>query len=332
MTRTDCPYGFRMVGPVRGTRRLVNAAAAFAAHAACDPRAEPDRECYLSAFHYGDAFREHLSAHGTTKGYGGLCWAPWLWLDIDRAGDLDLALTDTRRLLGFVLGRYPKLDDDTVLVFFSGAKGCHLGLPLTHNPAPSPDFHRTARRLAEGLAAGAGVTIDTAIYDRVRCFRAPNSRHPKTGLHKRQLSLDEVLHLTAARISEMARGPAPFDVPTVGELIAELETDWQEAAALIGREVEGRVGRPHPVRLQRATTDFLRDGAEVGERRPRLFRAAADMAELAAAHGVDALIESLLTEPALDCGVCPADVRRQIGCGIAHARRQHAAGAEGGAP
>ena len=29
----------------------------------------------------------------------------------------------------------------------------------------------------------AAVTIDAGIYDRVRAFRAPNSRHPKTGLH-----------------------------------------------------------------------------------------------------------------------------------------------------
>ena len=38
------PYGFRVVGHRAGTRRLIDHAAAFRAHAECDPRAEPDRE------------------------------------------------------------------------------------------------------------------------------------------------------------------------------------------------------------------------------------------------------------------------------------------------
>ena len=43
------------------------------------------------------------------------------------------------------------------VLLFSGGKGYHVGVPLPHNPDPSPAFHRVARRLAEGLAAGAGV-------------------------------------------------------------------------------------------------------------------------------------------------------------------------------
>ncbi|MDB5311281.1 MAG: hypothetical protein JWO38_5483, partial [Gemmataceae bacterium] len=217
------------------------------------------------------------------------------------------------------------LDDDDVLTFFSGGKGFHVGVPLPHNPDPSPVFHQTARRLAEGLAAGAGVRIDTGVYDRVRCFRAPNSRHPKTGLHKRRLVYDELMKLPVGRIAELAREPVPFEVPPVGELVTELEVDWGEAAAEAQkRSAQG--GRPHPGRLQRATVEFLHDGAEEGERHPRLFRAAADMAEIAAAHGLDTLIHALLTEPALDTGLAPAEVERQIRCGIEYARSQRSQG------
>ncbi len=53
--------------------------------------------------------------------------------------------------------------------------------PRLWSPAPSADFHRTARRFAEQLAELAAVTIDAGVYDKVRAFRAPNSRHPKTG-------------------------------------------------------------------------------------------------------------------------------------------------------
>jgi hypothetical protein len=41
--------GFRVVGHRTATRRAVQHSAAFAGYAQCDPRAELDREAYLSA-------------------------------------------------------------------------------------------------------------------------------------------------------------------------------------------------------------------------------------------------------------------------------------------
>ena len=78
---------------------------------------------------------------------------------------------------------------------------------------PAADFHRIARQFAEQLAAAAGVAIDSSVYDRVRAFRAPNSRHPKTGLHKRRLEFDELLYVTTAAILERAAEPEPFELP-----------------------------------------------------------------------------------------------------------------------
>jgi hypothetical protein len=234
MTRPDCPYAFRVVGPVSEPRRPVDAAAAFTTHAACDPRADTGREAYLSAFRFGEDFCSHLERFGTPKGHAGPCWSPWSWLDIDRP-DPDAALADARKLTGFALERFRGLDGD-LLAFFSGRKGYHLGVPLPHGPDPAPAFHLTCRRLAEGLAAGAGVRIDTGFYDRVRCLRAPSSRHPRTGLHKRRLTAAELMNLSAARIAE----PAPFDVPMVGVPDAEIEADWQDAAAAVEHDQAAR--------------------------------------------------------------------------------------------
>ena len=57
MTTSDFRYGFRIVGKTCEPRRLVDAGAAFAAYAACDPRAECEREAYLSAFRFAADFR-----------------------------------------------------------------------------------------------------------------------------------------------------------------------------------------------------------------------------------------------------------------------------------
>jgi hypothetical protein len=69
------PYGFRIVGATSQRRRLVNAAAALEGYATCDPRAEVESEAYLSAFTYGDDFRQLLETTDSTKGFRG-CVAP----------------------------------------------------------------------------------------------------------------------------------------------------------------------------------------------------------------------------------------------------------------
>jgi len=311
--------GFRVLGSATSRRRLVDFDAAFAAYAECDDKAEVGREAYLSAFIYGDPFRRYLAETGSTRGYDGPCAAPWLWFDLD-GEDLDATLGDARRLAVGVLHRYCTLDDDALLLFFSGSKGAHVGLPVTWEPAPSVTFHRTARRFAEALAAAAGVSIDIGVYDKVRLFRAPNSRHPKTGLHKRRLTLDELLHLNAARVRQLATMPESFALPVVTAADPQAAADWQAALQAVEREAEVRTQRRATVadgapQLNRATLDFIRDGADQGDRHRLLFSAAANLAEFGCPP---ALAHALLTEAALDSGLTPSDVRRQIECGLNH--------------
>jgi hypothetical protein len=318
------PSGLRVVGHRAGVRRLVNHAAAFRAYAECDPRAELDRESYLSAFYFPSALREYFEREGTEKGYSGPCGADWLWWDIDRPDDLPAALSDARRLCGAVLDRYRDFDDDHLLIFLSGGKGVHVGLPAVWRPDPSPSFHAIAKLFCLDLAEAAGVAADGSIYTKTRLFRAPNSQH-KTGLHKRRLSLDELTHLTPEAIVERARRPEPFDIPTGPTLCLKAADDWSKARRAVERRAERLADRGEgPTKLQALTMDFIRDGADEGEREVRTFRAAANLAEF---DCPDDLAFALLTDAALDSGLTPTEARRAILCGLAHSRRQ----AEGGA-
>ena len=243
MIKAKYRYGFRVVGDCRQPRRLVDADAAMAACAACDERAELVRESYLSAFRFTNEFREHLTTTGSTKGFDGQCWSDWLWWDIDCDNDLERARDDARRLLTALTGRFGLADDD-VLVFFSGSKGFHIGMPTSlHNPEPGRDFHRTARRFAELVATAAEVSIDVSVYDRVRCFRAPNSRHPKTGLHKRRLTADQLLHLSIDAILQLAKLPAQFDLPEPTYRSKAAAQLCAEAAEQVAREAESSAER-----------------------------------------------------------------------------------------
>ena len=313
---TSCLYGYRIVGACSETRRLVDAAAAFAGYAALDERCEPHKEAYLSAFQFGEDFRQLLIETGSTAGYSGSCWAPWLWFDLD-SDELHYAHQDAAALAVFLVERFA-VDPGELLTFFSGSKGFHVGLPTSlWAPGPSADFHRTARRFAERVAELAAVTIDTGVYDRVRAFRAPNSRHPKTGLHKRRLTLDELAG-PLDTIVELAKVPAPFAVPTPTRNSDQAAADWEVAVEQVARETEAKAvrraaGNGTPT-LNRATLDFIREGAGTGDRHRLLFSAAANLAEF---NCTPALAVALLEESALDSGLLPKDVRRQIECGLA---------------
>ena len=315
-----CPFGFRIVGSCVEPRRLVDAAVAFSAYASCDERAEVDREAYLSAFRFGDDFRSHLDATSSTKNFHGVCWSLWLWFDIDREDDLDRALNDARKLAAFVAERY-RLDDDDLLIFYSGAKGFHVGLPTSlWMPSPAVTFHATTRRLAEALAERVGVVIDVGVYDRVRAFRAPNSRHPKTGLHKRRLTFDELMGMSVDAVKRLAETPEVFDVPTMPPVNEQASTDWREAAHNIERATEAKAERRAagmPPRLNRLTLEVIRNIETIaaGDRHRVLFTSAANLAEFGCPPE---LAHALLTEAGLDSGLSPSDVRRQIECGLKH--------------
>lgn len=311
-------YGFRIVGGCHNDRRLIDWPSAFVAYSQCNQRAQCDREAYLSAFTFADAFREHLTRTGTTKGYVGDCWSPWLWFDIDR-DDIDAATHDARRLASYLIDRFA-IAGDALLAFYSGSKGYHLGLPTSlWKPEPSTSFHACCRRFAEGVAAAAGIAIDSGVYDRVRAFRAPNSRHPKTGRFKRSLSLDELMHLRASRIVELAETPEPFEIPDPPAIDCNATQLWNDTVAAVDAQrtvaTQRRSNGNCSQSLNRSTMEFIRDGAMTGDRHRLLFSAAANLAELGCSFE---LAFALLSESALDSGLAPSEVRRQIECGLKH--------------
>jgi hypothetical protein len=244
-------------------------------------------------------------------------------LDIDRP-DLAAALADARRLVAFLRNRYPEADD--VPVFFSGSKGFHVLVELAHRPPPSLHFPAVARTFAEALARAAEVAIDPAIYDRNHILRAPNTRHPKARLYKRRIDADALYRLDVDGIRRHAAQTAGDGIPEARHVSDTLVQDWQNAEAVAGRVAEARAAtyrdfRPD-ARAPRYFTDLLRFGVPEGERHVTLFRCAAWLTEQGAPPS---LVHALLTEPGCDVGLTPKDTRRQIDCGIKHARKQLAA-------
>jgi len=319
----------------------VHAPTAFAAYCRCDGKANVGQEAYLSAFQFGDDFAEHLARTGSPKGYAGSTWSPFVWLDVDRdeaAGGVARALADTKRLVDTLDERFG-VARGVLVPFVSGGKGMHLGIPTAlWSPLASLDFHAIARQFAETIAAAAGVAVDAGVFDRARAFRAPNSRHPKTGLHKRYVPVDVLDAVSVNGVLSMARTPEPFDVPSTDgvESADMLVSVWEQAARAVAEKAAAAERRRHDVAsgdragsVNTLTRRLLTGEVEVGDRHRLLYSASANLAELGCPLSA---VRALLTEPALDLGLPPKDVARQIECGhaAAHPLVKHAAAVFGG--
>jgi hypothetical protein len=297
----------------------VDFTAAFTGYATCDPRAEVEKESYLSAFTFGEDFRELLETTGSTKGFSGVCSAQWIWWDIDRENNLQAAIADARRLAVHLDEHY--LLNEDLLIFFSGSKGFHVGLPTClWNPPPSSGFNKIARKFAETVVERIGIATDCGVYDKVRAFRAPNSRHPKTGLFKRYLTLDELRGLSLEGVLMLAATPEPFEFETSASSNGRIVADWEAVADMVANEqvvCQQRVvkisnGDDHR-RLNRTTLEFIRNGASEGDRHRLLYSAARNLADF---NCPSDLAHGLLTDAGRDCGLAPREVRRQIDCGL----------------
>jgi hypothetical protein len=314
--------GFRVLGDLSGPRTLIDFWRAYAAYCKADSCAMPEIEAYISAFGYGADFRLHFETTGSTRDFSGSVAVPFVKVDIDRKDDLAAALYDTRRFIAFLLDHY-RMDPAALLVGFSGHKGCHIEWRVGWPVDPSPWAHQACRRFVESIAARIDVRIDSSVYDRVRAFRAWNSRHPWSGLFKIRLDPEDLMHASAGWVLGRASEPIPFDLPDP-VFCPSAEADWRVAEQAVRAEAESRRVRAAgtaDARITRATWELITNPIAVldGTRSKRLFQAAANLAEFGS---LDALIAAVLEEPALDTGLPPREVRRQIECGIDFARRR----------
>lgn len=148
-----------------------------------------------------------LEPRDTLQGYRGY-HAPALGyyvLDFDSSDNLDNARNDCLRAIDAL-----KLTEDSYKVYFSGSKGFHLYIrqeffPITPSDHTAKDFERLAVEIAKAHDLP---TLDDSIYQANRKFRLPNSKHPKTGLYKVELTPTQLEALSIEQIQTLAKSPS----------------------------------------------------------------------------------------------------------------------------
>lgn len=143
-----------------------------------------------------DSFQGYRGFHTPALGY--------YVLDFDSSEDLNLARADCLATIT-ALG----LEQDTFKLFFSGSKGFHLYIrqeffALDPSETTAKDFERLIVQFATSNNIS---TLDDTIYSANHKFRLPNSRHPKTGLYKVELTREQVETLSIDEIKNLAKSP-----------------------------------------------------------------------------------------------------------------------------
>jgi hypothetical protein len=224
-------------------------------------------DCFVSVLRFTQEFARYTATNPSPKtgnppsvsGYSGPALPKFLPLDFDHEQDPTRALADVRGFLRRLHDQYD-VPAEALRLFFSGLKGFAVEIPgmLVGGFEPNTDIANRLRRAAYVLVAGFS-TADLAIYDRLRLWRVPNTRH-KSGLFKVPLSAAEVMHLSLDDIRAVARAPRQIDLPDESEFQPHesLVQLWLSTASSATSE-RGNGGEKYPQRDPRHTRGEWRE-------------------------------------------------------------------------
>ncbi len=195
-------------------------------------------DCYASLLRFPVELLEWRNSHRngnghlTVAGYDGPALATFLPLDFDDEKNPGRALVTVRRALGILHERY-SVPVESVRCYYSGAKGFHVEVPSGAFGGFEPSQHIASRlrQLVQILFPAADrISCDRAIYEKLRLWRWPNTRHGKTGLYKVPLTGDEILTLTLDQIRMLAKAPRMVDyLDSHAYVVPALRELWHQA-------------------------------------------------------------------------------------------------------
>lgn len=153
------------------------------------------KDYYRSLFLYNDEQYKHWKTTGSVAGIKDVVCKSLLW-DFDSADNIKLAKDDATTLVG----RLVKLGipQENIQVTFSGNKGICVEVETTKE-YKQDEFKNITFALAEDLP-----TFDRVVNDAQRIIRITGTKHPKSGLFKIPLSINQLAELPVETIKTLA--------------------------------------------------------------------------------------------------------------------------------
>lgn len=193
------------------------------------PKIDKNGEAYISLFNYLDHHVEKFKETNSIKGVVDVKTNRLLW-DFDATGGktIEESQRDAKELCNRLIEK--GTPSEKIRPFFSGNKGFHIEVILNES-LTRQEFVNIVFDLAFDLP-----TFDESINDCARIIRAPFSKHPKSGLHKIPINLNQLNNLTIEKIKDLAKTELVLKRPIMEiytednyrietpELIGELKT------------------------------------------------------------------------------------------------------------
>lgn len=156
-----------------------------------------NKEWYSSIYHYNEEQYEHFKTVGSVAGITDVT-TNRIAFDFDSRTNVELARQDA-------LVALERLEAEGVPpayaeITFSGSKGFGISVTCNQTITPSQLKDFCFRKIGAGLE-----TVDPTLYSANRIWRITGTKHPKTGLFKIPLTLDQLKTLTISEIKEMAK-------------------------------------------------------------------------------------------------------------------------------
>lgn len=176
------------------------------------------KDYYRSLFLYNDEQYKHWKITGSVAGIKDVVCKSLLW-DFDSADNIKLAKDDATTLVG----RLVKLGvpSENIQVTFSGNKGICVEIE-TNKEYKQDEFKNITFALAEDLS-----TFDRVVNDAQRIIRITGTKHPKSGLFKIPLSINQLAELPVETIKALA---------TNDEVDADVVEGWKPITLPFGVE------------------------------------------------------------------------------------------------
>ncbi len=182
-----------------------------------------ESDWYASIYDYNQEQLKKFETNGSVAGITDVT-TDRLVFDFDSSSNLELARFDAIE----AISRLEKFNVNATQIFFSGNKGFSLVAHIDGIITPEQAANVAINKIGVGLQ-----TLDKKIYNASRIFRVPGTKHPVSGLHKVQLSHDELVTLTIDQIKDIAKdallpGPITVNSPSNELFVVDVEKKKKE--------------------------------------------------------------------------------------------------------
>lgn len=168
-----------------------------------DSTLKRDYPAFASIYTFTDDFFNYVKETNSVTGYVGTHGISNVFIDID-SKELGQAYVSCKNVIA-ALHNESKIPYESLRIYFSGAKGFHIGIParvIGQENFFSENTFAIVKSFVQKIVSDK-IKIDWSIYNRTRYFRLPNSLNEKSNKYKVAVDYKMILECTEENLAKI---------------------------------------------------------------------------------------------------------------------------------